>query len=162
MAYRSSFVEINVGDKLGEGYFNGIYHNLFSAGNSVVWAPPIGTIVPWLKSFTGVPQTLPSGWMECDGSTINDSESPLDGETLIDLNGENYFLYGNSTSGTVKTEDFLPTHAHNLAATNSHGASTDFADTNHNSGVASSGFILGTTAGTAWKAYSVVWIIRFK
>jgi len=59
---------------------------------------PIGGIINWCKSFTGVP-TIPDGFLECDGSVINDADSPLNGETLPDLNGDNRFLRGNSTSG---------------------------------------------------------------
>ena len=55
--------------------------------------PPIGAIIAWAKSFTGVPATLPSGWVECDGSVLSDTDSPLDGETLPDLNsGSKRFL----------------------------------------------------------------------
>jgi len=61
---------------------------------------PVGSIMAWAKSFTGVPN-LPIGWVECDGSTLSDSDSPLDGETLPDLNGDNRFLRGDSTSGTT-------------------------------------------------------------
>lgn len=59
---------------------------------------PIGGIVSWLKNFTGVPN-LAEGWVECDGSTIADALSPLNGQTLPNLNGNNNFLRGNSTSG---------------------------------------------------------------
>ena len=62
---------------------------------------PIGSVVAWLKSFTGTPQSLPSGWLECDGSTISDGDSPLNGQTLPDMNGNNRFLRGNTTSGTT-------------------------------------------------------------
>jgi len=59
---------------------------------------PIGTIVAWLKSFTNTP-SLPDGWVECDGSVLSDAESVYNGQTLPDLNGDNRFLRGNSTSG---------------------------------------------------------------
>lgn len=60
--------------------------------------PPVGAIIAWAKSFTSVPQTLPVGWVECDGSVISDAESLLNGETLPDLNGGE-FLEGRATSG---------------------------------------------------------------
>lgn len=60
---------------------------------------PIGCIVAWLKSLTGVPQVLPSGWVECDGATISDPASPMNGEDTPDLMGTEPFLRGNNTSG---------------------------------------------------------------
>ena len=47
---------------------------------------PIGTVLPWVKNLAGVP-ALPVGWLECNGQVVADSQSPLDGETLPDLNG---------------------------------------------------------------------------
>jgi len=64
---------------------------------------PIGGTSGWLKSFTGVPNLATQGrdeWVEVNGATINDVESPLNGQTLPDLNASNYkFLRGNDTSG---------------------------------------------------------------
>ncbi len=75
-------------------------------------APPIGTIMAWLKSFTSVPQSLPTGWVECDGSVLSDADSVLNGETLPDLNGGE-FLRGAATSGDTggaDTVDLQHTH----------------------------------------------------
>ena len=67
---------------------------------------PIGGIIAWAKTLTNVP-ALPasSGFVECDGSVISDSDSPMNGETLPDLNGDNRFMRGNTTSGDVGGED---------------------------------------------------------
>lgn len=78
---------ISDGDQLSDGYFN-----------ALATLVPIGAIIPWAKSFTNVP-ALPDGWLECDGSVISDATSPINGETLPDLNGNNRFMRGNSTSG---------------------------------------------------------------
>ena len=59
---------------------------------------PIGAVIAWLKSFTNTPN-LPDGWVECDGSTLSDSDSPFNGQTIPDLNGDNRFLRGDATSG---------------------------------------------------------------
>lgn len=59
---------------------------------------PIGGVVSWLKDLTGVPN-LAEGWVECDGSVLVDALSPLNGQTIPDLNGDNRFLRGDSTSG---------------------------------------------------------------
>lgn len=59
---------------------------------------PIGSIIAWLKSFTNTP-SIPSGWVECNGAVLSDADSIYNGATLPDLNGNNQFTRGNSTSG---------------------------------------------------------------
>jgi hypothetical protein len=61
---------------------------------------PIGSIMAWTKNIPGVP-VLADGWVECNGQTISDAQSPLNGQTLPDLNGQNRFLRGNTVSGGV-------------------------------------------------------------
>lgn len=64
----------------------------------------IGSIKPYVKSFTGIPSNnMTAFWVECDGSVLSDSESPLNGQTLPNLNGLNQFIRGNSTSGGTGT-----------------------------------------------------------
>lgn len=64
--------------------------------------PPIGVICAWDKDFGGVPgSTLPECWVECDGSTISDSDSPMDGQVLPNLNGHRYFLKGGTSAGST-------------------------------------------------------------
>ncbi len=69
---------------------------------------PVGGILAWAKDFTGVP-ALKEGFLECDGSVVNDPLSTLNGQTLPDLNGDNRFLRGDSTSGGTGGSE---THAH--------------------------------------------------
>ena len=83
-------------------------------------AVPIGTILPWAKSRSNTPP-LPENFAECNGQTIDDAESPYDGQTLPDLNGNNRFLRGNSTSGGTGGEDSvqlsvseMPSHNHTI------------------------------------------------
>jgi hypothetical protein len=69
---------------------------------------PIGSIVAWHGNLGGVP-TLPAGWVECDGSLIADAASPMNGQTMPDLNNattsesgdvsRGRFLRGNTVSG---------------------------------------------------------------
>jgi len=76
---------------------------------------PIGGIVPWFKDFTNVP-SLPDEFAECNGQTLNDAESPLDGQTLPDLNGssgKNRFLRGDTTSGETGGSA-TSTHNHSM------------------------------------------------
>lgn len=69
---------------------------------------PIGAIVAWNKHIKGVdaPLTLPAGWVECNGQTLVDSESPLNGLVVPDLNGvedaPGRFLRGGIVSGTLQ------------------------------------------------------------
>lgn len=88
-----------------------VYYNT-GTGYSSVWTqqsvggdtvePPIGSIQPWHKSLTGVP-SIPDGWVECNGQVLNDPESPLDGQTIPNLNGNDggLFLRAGASSGTV-------------------------------------------------------------
>ena len=66
---------------------------------------PIGAMLPWAKSLAGVPATLPTNYVECNGQVLSDTESPLDGTTLPDLNVTQRFLRGASTSGTTGGDD---------------------------------------------------------
>lgn len=73
---------------------------------------PIGSIVSWLKTFTNTP-SLPDGWVECDGATLSDSDSPYNGQVIPDLNGGNRFLRGNATSGGTGGSE-TASHTHDL------------------------------------------------
>lgn len=60
---------------------------------------PIGGIVGWVDNLGELGSiNLPDNWQLCDGTTISDSDSPLNGETVPDLNAENKYLRGNTTS----------------------------------------------------------------
>ena len=71
---------------------------------------PIGAILPWHKSLNGTP-TLPVGWVECNGQTLNDTQSPLHGQVIPDLNGQALFIRGGATSGVFQA-DQMQSHAH--------------------------------------------------
>lgn len=76
-------------------------------------AVPVGTIQAWAKSMPNMPE-LPEEWIECNGQTLNDPESPFNGQVIPNLNGENRFLRGDSTSGNIGGSDshqhFSPVH----------------------------------------------------
>jgi len=126
--YHDTFETVNDGDGLKDGWFNGSY-NFF----------PIGAIIPWAKHLEGVSGTsLNSHWAECNGQTISDSDSPLSGTTLPNLNGENRFLRGNSITGGTggsETYNFSETHFHHWIYPN--GA---FANTFQSGGAPGQGF----------------------
>ncbi len=116
-------------------------------GNPVV-SPPIGSVTAWLKSFPNTP-ALPDGWMECNGQTLNDSESPYNGQIIPDLNGENRFLRGNSTSGGTGGSE---THRHNLDGNAGPYLTTTGGDSQFRTQYES----------TLPTYYEVVWIMRVK
>lgn len=58
---------------------------------------PIAGITAWHKNLTS--ESLPDRFVECNGQTVSDTESPLDGSSVPDLNGDNRILKGNSSSG---------------------------------------------------------------
>ena len=108
----------NAGDVLmsNDALGTGIWSN---AGFGMV---PIGSIVAWHGNMTGVPG-LPAGWVECNGQTIFDANSPMNGIVVPNLNGgttsesgdasRGRFLRGNTTSGLFQQDQ-----ANNLAYIN--------------------------------------------
>ena len=135
---------------------------------------PIGAIFPWLKDYTNTPN-LPEAWVECNGQTLSDGESVYDGQTIPDLNGNNRFLRGNSTSGGTGgesehtlTENEMPIHNHSVSM-NNYGAVTYSSDDEAVSNDAGSHYTTptGNTGGDATHEnkppyYEVVFIIRIK
>lgn len=68
--------------------------------------PPVGAVIAWLKSLPNTPANLPSGWVECNGQTVDDAASPYNGQAVPDLNAsgggqKKRFLRGSTTSGTT-------------------------------------------------------------
>jgi len=136
---------------------------------------PIGSIHAWHKNLAGVPP-LTSEWVECNGQTLSDAGSPLNGQIIPDLNGQAKFLRGSSSSGTtqnatqvavtVKTSFkryYFADDGQNMTAYNN-----DFDST---VSTASAGYINRMAAGTGpYTAagrvrptnMSVVWIMRIK
>jgi hypothetical protein len=119
---------------------------------------PIGAMLPWAKSLPGVP-ALSSRFVECNGQVLNDPESPLDGQTIYNLNGAGggtkRFLRGSSTSGTTGGAE---THAHAVSFSNSNTAQagTDFTAAENGAGGI-------TDAQSHLPPYcEVVWVMRVK
>src|SRR3954470_6066934 len=95
-------------------------------------AAPIGSLKSWLKNFPGVPP-LTAQWAECNGQVLSDPESPLNGQTLPNLNGEQRFLRGASVSGGTGGADTFNLGGEisvdaNLDATTTSAASAPQAD----------------------------------
>ena len=79
---------------------------------------PIAGAIPFFSHISGSP-ALPANFVACDGQTLDNDLSPLDGQVIPNLNGLNSFLRGNSTSGAtggsathVLTNNEMPAHTH--------------------------------------------------
>ncbi|MCP4137997.1 MAG: hypothetical protein GY754_43945 [bacterium] len=133
---------------------------------------PVGAVIAWHKSFSGVP-AMPSNFVECDGSVISDADSTLNGQTLPDLNGEGRFLRGASSSGTLQ-DDQVQDHTHNIPVWQrddqkvftSLGGMTSWgwqADGSNNTTRPSNG-ASGAQTGSETRPtnMSVVWVMRIK
>lgn len=104
--------------------FDDVRQDLFAASF------PIGFIGDWHKDLTGVPD-LPSGWVECNGQTLNDKNSLLNGVVIPNLNGDaagadlsngdnlgktgDVFLKAALVSGVTEFDAF-ETHIHDIEA----------------------------------------------
>lgn len=113
----------------------------------------VGTIKAYHNNATGIPSNnLNAFWALMDGTTISDAESPLNGETLDDLNADGRFLKGADTSGTTGGAN---THTHqsggNYANVNGLSGSGGFQNNTGNNtlGVVSSNNI-PVNMGVAW------------
>ena len=82
-------------------------------GEAHLPAPPVGAIIAWHKRHDRRSPLCRAGWKECDGTTLNDLESPMNGEELPNLNGakeswnsKGTFLRGDSVSGDFENDEF--------------------------------------------------------
>jgi hypothetical protein len=121
---------------------------------------PIGTILPWSKNMSGVP-SLPSEFVECNGQSISDPSSPLNGQNTPDLNSAQRFLMGAATSGSTggtTTHDHSGTTSNNTQTEISTGGvpsgSVTKIDHNHTYTTSSENHLP--------PFYTVVWIMRVK
>lgn len=136
------------GEGIGADYKQKV---IIESGAGIV---PIGAIVAWHKSLTGVPALdAESLFVECNGQVLSDSASPLDGQTIPDLNGDNRFMRGNATSGATGGTS---SHTHDYGGQESSWAGGSGHTT-----------LRGNTGGIVAKSHlppnmTVVWIMRIK
>lgn len=87
------------------------------SGGASTGVVPVGAILDWHKSMTGVP-SLPSEFLECNGQTISDAASPMNGGATPSLNGTTdntkKFIRGSTTSGATGSTS---QHAHTVSTT---------------------------------------------
>lgn len=115
---------------------------------------PIGGIIAWAKTITGVP-SLSDRYVECNGQVLSDGDSLLDGQTIPDLNassGTARFLRGGTTSGSTGGSE---THTHGTPRTQS--------STNPGSGsIYGINSATSDSSSTLPSYYTVVWVMRVK
>ncbi|HWR83318.1 MAG TPA: hypothetical protein VN285_08445 [Candidatus Deferrimicrobium sp.] len=139
---------------------------------------PVGAITAWLKSYPNTPPLFEE-FVECNGQTITDPDSPYNGMAVPDLNGQNRFLRGNLSSGgnggsdthnhqwgknTVEASGVLTGKLYNAPATHksydSDGTEKYFYCGGQQGEL--SGDYYTAKGGTLPTYYEVVWIIRIK
>ncbi len=127
---------------------------------------PVGSIIAWHKSLYN---TLPSNWVECNGGTVSDSSSPINGSPIPNLNGEGRFLRGGTTSGTMQADE-LKNHTHKVISSWVSGNRTewhvvaDWTDANDGPTDEKNGPSLTSTGGGETRPInmSVIWIMKIK
>ena len=140
--------------------------NIVSISDNLGYAQlPIGAILAWAKTLAGAP-SLPTGFVQCDGQTLSDADSPLNGQVMPALNAANRMLKGATTSGATGGQ---ATHTHTIALTTGGSSSTingsiaGAGDDVESSGGHTHNATQTSTAETATPPYyEVVWIIRVK
>ena len=87
---------------------------------------PVGAIVAWHADMPGTPG-LPDGWVSCNGGTVADPLSPLNGGNIPNLNTDGRFLRGGLVSGAMQ-DDAMQTHTHSIAHTHPYEDSHSWKD----------------------------------
>ncbi|QDP57894.1 MAG: hypothetical protein Unbinned1693contig1002_38 [Prokaryotic dsDNA virus sp.] len=137
------------GVRLGHAYSTTrLYLNIIQDDKDAV-----GTVKAYLKDFTGIPSNnVTAFWVECAGQALSDAESPLNGQTIPDLNADagadQRFLRGNTASGGTGGVD---SHSHGISTGSSFGCSGQYQPA-------------GSTGGASNLPpyYEVVWIMKVK
>lgn len=99
----SSISIVDDWDNLTSEIFNNVIGNLEDLNTRIDNLPtpdtwvPIWTIQAWHKDMTWVP-ILSDGWVECDWSSINDVDSPMNWQVIPNLNWDLRFLRWGSIS----------------------------------------------------------------
>ncbi len=184
------FQSVSNGDVLMEGYFNDLHEQLVDTtnghdhdgtdsrmipelgivGTNGTIVPPIGSAVAWFKTISGTP-SLPSGWVECNGGTISDADSPMNGQSIPDMNTTKRFIRGSTTSGSTGGADThtltineMPEHTHTYTSVRQKTSvvlsSNDWGRETETSNTSSTG---GGDPHENMPAYmEAVWIMRIK
>jgi len=71
---------------------------------------PVGTVIDWWRPDASFP--VPEGYMICDGSTVTDPQSPLNGKTLPNLTDR--FVRGVTDVNQIGTTGGAASHNHSI------------------------------------------------
>jgi len=115
---------------------------------------------------------LPGNWVECNGDTLSDATSILDGLVIPDLNGDARFLRGGTTAGIEEADQFQG-HYHGTDGSAMSGSLTVYTFSGGGSGGFDASFINDpitdgtngtprTGAETRPINMSFIWIMRVK
>ncbi len=166
------------------------FDQLFTKVNDLAaYHPPIGSIIAWHKDMLGGTPGLPASgeWVECNGQTLSDAQSPYNARTIPNLNGApagadspgqaakvQMFLRGGTVSGTGQLDAFQG-HWHNFNSSDVSRAITGNPTSGENAEISSvftnkvRSPITDGTNGTPRTAsetrpvnMSVVWIMKVK
>ena len=106
------------------------FYSVLSKVDEVSSASPLGTISAWVPhpEASQTTETLPDGWLPCDGSTI--TKGPWTGAKTPDLNSIGAFLRGGTNDKVLQMEDDQvqdhehddPGHQHSCSATSEAGS----------------------------------------
>lgn len=134
---------------------------------------PVGGVLPLDLITAG--SSVPNNFKACDGTQVSDAESPIDGETVPDLNTGNRFLRGNTSTGGVGGSaqvslslSELPSHSHSYTDYTTHPITVAYAnsiDFDHytDSGSINSGSAGGSGSHENQPQYvDMIFIIRVK
>lgn len=93
-------------------FFDGTYWRIEDGNN-------LGDVKFWYPTFNGGSLSLPWGWSLFDGVIISDIESPFNGATPQDINGDGRFVRSGDTAGTEQADalqghKFQPTNTWNV------------------------------------------------
>ncbi|MCB0647098.1 MAG: hypothetical protein KDC49_10570 [Saprospiraceae bacterium] len=86
--------------------------NAWTEVNKSSSAVPIGSIIDWWRPNAGFP--LPEGYKICDGSVINEPQSPINGQTTPAMS--NRFVIGTTNPAEAGELGGTATHTHQLSA----------------------------------------------
>ncbi|MCX7044203.1 MAG: hypothetical protein NTX50_01785 [Candidatus Sumerlaeota bacterium] len=98
---------------------------IISGSISGLGTAPIGSIVAWHKSLSGV-GTLPANWVECNGGIVNDAQSPINSQAIPNLNNAaaagvlGRYLRGDTSSGNAQTPS-VKGHQHTIPSDDYYG-----------------------------------------